>query len=107
MKNQTARFSAGNDTLTISLRRNRESLKTQVRHRPADDKPKVGCKNYFDFTEEAKAQESFETLVKDALAKGWTAHAKRERTPAFTAIPQAPGHAVRDGRESVMTAKRK
>jgi hypothetical protein len=93
MKNQTARFTAAADSLVISLRKNREHIKTQARHQAGEDKAKVGCKNYFDLTEdgEKQAEASFDQLVKDAVKEGWTPAEKRSRSTGFTAIPSAPG----------------
>src|SRR5688572_27985266 len=92
LKNQTARFTGGADSLVISLRRNREHIKTQVRHQAPDEKAKM-LKQYFDLTDDGEKQAvaSFDTLVKDAVAKGWTATEQRERKNGLTAIPPAPG----------------
>jgi hypothetical protein len=93
MKNQTARFTGGADSLVISLRKNREHIKTQVRHQAGEEKPKIGCKTYFDLTDdgEKQAQQSFEQMVKDAVKEGWAATEKRSKNAGFTAIPSAPG----------------
>ncbi|HXG90542.1 MAG TPA: hypothetical protein VNJ02_19630 [Vicinamibacterales bacterium] len=90
MKNRTTRFTSGTHSLTISLRKGQAGIKTSVRHRTPEAKPQIGCKNYFELTDEAKAQESFDALVADAVTNGWTRTAKAERTPSFTAIPHAP-----------------
>ena len=93
MKNQKAKFECSTDaTLIVALFAGKVSIKVSVRQKTPGEKDVVGCKDYFDLTDEAKAQQAFDTRVKEAVAAGWTLHAQTTTgVQTFTAVPPAPG----------------
>jgi len=94
MKNQTAKFTSADDTLTISLFEGKRDIKLTARHRPANETVRVGCRDYFDLGKDSDAQAAFDKLVKEAVAAGWTQVTRGERVPAFSSIPSAPAKAA-------------
>ena len=91
MKNQMVRFSSGDASLRISLRKHKDGFKTQVRHQPETGKAQVGCKNWFEADQEDAAAASFMDLLKDATDRGWVRVEKAPRkADTFMAIPEPP-----------------
>jgi hypothetical protein len=92
MKSQVAKFtSGGNDELVVALRVTKKSLKLSVRWWvAADEQMKTGLIEFFELTEDDKAQAAFDSRVAEAKSAGWTLHAVSSRPSQFTTIPPAP-----------------
>ncbi len=79
------------DEVVVSLRKTKTRFLVAVRLWTAvDETTRVGLREYFELTEEDKAQSAFDRLVKDASAKGWVVMSRTGRLDDFVAIPVAP-----------------